>query len=228
MTAPGSRLRVTMRVAVVAATLVAGLTFSGCTHESAPAIPTDVPHRESPQPNVPRPEGHGELRWASDIDLEDRPSAGLASRGYVLFIPMDAHDQWWSALGWGVQPMVEVEYLDGRVVSPYGMYQGANARVGRDLLDEVAKFGTVSVVSQHGYFLEPTEPGLYWACVADDYSGGLWVSGCDIVLLGEHHVVLNEHMGDVTATSEYKDYSMDYPEGWTNIPGFNSSAAPEV
>lgn len=215
--AVGPMTRVT---AAATLALVAILALAACTQAPTPTAPPV-------EPEVPRPEGHGERRWASDIAFEDRPSSGLASSGYVLLIPMEAHDQWWTALGWGVQPMVDVEYLDGHVVSPYGMYQSAHAKVGLDLLDEVAEFGTVSEVSEHGYFLEPTEPGLYWACVADEYSGGLWVSGCDIVLLGEHHVVLNEHMGDVTASSEYKDYGMDRPEGWSNIPGYNASPAPE-
>ena len=187
------------------------------------------PSETSPVPAYPpRPEGHGELRWVSDVAVEGVPGEGLASSGYVLLIPMEAHNQWWVALGWGVQPTVDVEFdSDGRVISPYAMFQHIHDKVSRDLLDEVAEFGTVSEVSEHGYFREPTEPGLYWACVANDYAGLLWVSGCDIASLGEHTLVLTEHMGDVTATSENKDYAMGPPDGWSNIPGYYSSEAPE-
>lgn len=205
-TASGARL-VGLRLVATAVALVAGLALAAC---------TDSTHtKETPSgPDVPRPEGHGELRWQSDIALEDRPSEGRANRGYILLIPMEAHDQWWASLGWGVQPMVEVTYVDGHVASPYGTYQHIHDKVGLDLLDDVAEFGTVSEVSEHGYFPEPTEAGLYWACVADEYAGGLWVAGCDIALLGDHPLVLTEHMGDVTATSENKDYGMERPEGW--------------
>lgn len=179
-------------------------------------------------PDAPRPEGHGERRYASDVAVEGVPSEGLAGGGYALLIPMEAHDQWWVALGWGVQPMVEVEYTDdGQVASPYGMFQHIHDKVSLDLLEEVAEFGTVSEVSPEGYFLEPSEPGLYWACLADEYDGLLWVSGCDIALLGDHYLELTEHMGDVTATSEFKDFEMEEPEGWSNIPGYNSTEAPE-
>ena len=189
---------------------------------------TNPPGPEPSPLHMPRPDGHGVLRWESDVAIEGEPSSGLASGGYVLMIPMEAHDQWWIALGWGPQPMVDVEYRDdGRISSPYGMFQHIDDRVSLDLLDQVAEFGTVSEVSKFGYFPEPKEPGLYWACPATEYDGLLWVSGCDIALLGDHYLELTEHMGDVTATSENKSFEMGEAQGWSNIPGYNSTDAPE-
>lgn len=197
-----------MRLAASAATLVV-LLVAACSDTSP------RPSETSPVPSsAPRPEGHGELRWVSDIRVEGVPGAGLASRGYVLLIPMEAHNQWWVALGWGPQPTVDVEFdSDGRVISPYGMFQHIHDDVSLDLLKEVAEFGTVSEVSEHGYFREPTEPGLYWACVADVHADFLSVKGCDIASLGEHTLVLTEHMGDVTATSERKGQALDRSDG---------------